>query len=120
MIRLSTILLLLAGACTAEPNRAEPFTLYRNSPVESSLRVQWAIFQARESDPDYNRNNCEMAARLLNANIAEFRRRQGEESPLKVGFWCEPGHFRVQGRAPVYFEAEFPTDVPQGQRVPAL
>ncbi len=120
-MKLSILVALLAGACSNQPTGAETFTLYRNSSLDSSLRLHWATFNARESDPSYNRNNCEMASRLLNANIQEFRKTQGEEGPPRVGFWCEVGAHTKEGTitVPSSFDAEFPTDVPSEKRVPA-
>jgi hypothetical protein len=117
-----TLVVLLAigvSSCSREPgDAAERFTLYRNSPIERSLRVEWASFNAHESDPNYNRNNCQMAARLLNANLAAYRLQNNEGAPGEVGFWCEPGAYSEKGAVPSAFEAAFPTDVPQANRVP--
>lgn len=115
MILLTAIL--LAG-CTEGSERAAQFTLYRNSSLDSSLRIHWGTFDARETDLSYNRNNCEMAARLLNANISAFRQANGEVAPGGVGFWCERGRYSKDGPVPARFDAEFPTDVPELKRVP--
>lgn len=118
MAKLIWIVAAALAGCNGE-KKAEPFTLYRNSSLDSSTRVHWGSFDARESDPAYNRNNCEMAARLLNANLAAFRKANGEEAPSSVGFWCERGSYSEEGTAPGRFDAEFPTDVPEAKRVPA-
>jgi hypothetical protein len=91
--------------------RAAPFTLYRNSVLDRSLRVHWATFDARESDASYNANNCMMAARLLNANVKALGREEANGPPAAVGFWCEPGRYSEKGRVPPGFDAAFPTDV---------
>lgn len=113
------ILMLLcfgASACERTAEEVPSFTLYRNSPADQSLRVHWGTFDARERDPNYNRNNCVMAARLLNANAkASDLIRAGEEINSKVGFWCEPGRYSEKGSVPSQFEAEFPTDTPEAR-----
>jgi hypothetical protein len=66
-----------AGCSRQEPNTA---TLYRNSPFAVGVRVHWATFNAAESDPSYNLNNCLMAARLLNANVTASAKAEGKGS----------------------------------------
>jgi hypothetical protein len=101
----------LASACTPQASHdAEKFTLYRNSFMDHSMRVHWATFDAAESDRNYNRNNCEMAARLLNANVAASARAEGKEPDASLGFWCEPGGYSEKGVVPSTFPAAFPTD----------
>ena len=48
--------------------RSVTYSLYRNSDLSRELRVHWASFDADDL-PGYNLSNCQMAARLLNANI---------------------------------------------------
>ena len=107
------VLVVAASACERRLEETPSFTLYRNSPTDQSLRVHWGTFDARDSDPNYNQNNCMMAARLLNANAnaSEFIR-GGKETTSHVGFWCEPGRYSKKGPVPSRFEAAFPTDVP--------
>lgn len=113
MIAMTTALATMAlAACNvSSESNAEKFTLYRNSLLDSSARVHWATFDADESDRNYNRNNCEMAARLLNANFAASARAEGKEPTPAVGFWCEPGGCSEKGTVPSTFPAAFPTDV---------
>lgn len=69
------------------------YTLYRNSPLDPSLRVHWATFDAADKGTgagDYNQANCSMAAELLNANVAKLNAGQ---HPAR--FWCEKGRFKV-------------------------
>ena len=108
----------IVAGCNSE-QKPEQFTLYRNSSLDPSVRIHWGTFDARESDLSYNRNNCEMAARLLNANVTAFREENGEEGPAGVGFWCERGSYAEDGSVPSSFDGEFPTDVPESKRVPA-
>ena len=100
-------LLLVLSACD---DRAQPFTLYRNSGVDPTLRIHFATFNANESARDYNLTNCQMASRLLNANIEELAKAENRKSPAGVGFWCEPGTFKSSGRVPLSFDAKYPTD----------
>jgi hypothetical protein len=100
----------LAGCNLASGGKAERFTLYRNSGLDTSVRVHWATFDANESDRNYNRNNCEMAARLLNANIDASARAEGSDGDPVVGFWCEPGGYSEKGAVPSSFPAAFPTE----------
>jgi len=85
------------------------FTLYRNSPFSHSMRVHWATFDAADGS-DYNRANCEMAARLLNANVDASAEKEGKPRDAAAGFWCEPGDFSEKGTVPSSFKSEFPTD----------
>jgi hypothetical protein len=101
---------LLAASCSDKP-RAGTYTLYRNSNFEPSLRVHWATFDADESGPTYNMNNCQMAARLLNANLDAATEQAGQARPKNFGFWCEPGEYVEKGDVPLGFPAEYPTDV---------
>lgn len=63
-------------------------TLYRSSQL-SSERVHWASFDADEADR-YNRENCELAARLLNRNLEALN---GGRAPMH--FWCEDGGYKA-------------------------
>jgi len=99
--------MLQACSSTSSP---QSYTLYRNSFFDSSLRVHWATFNASESDPGYNLDNCEMAARLLNANFKATAAAAGKLPTPGVGFWCEEGPFSEKGAVPAHFEAAYPTD----------
>jgi hypothetical protein len=89
---------------------AAVFTLYRNSPLDVSLRVHWATFDVKDTDPTYNQNNCMMAARLLNANVTATAEAKGKLRYRGVGFWCEPGTYKEKGGFPASFPESFPTD----------
>lgn len=100
-LELSALLLAASMAVQAqELDRDAGYTLYRNSGA-FGLRIHFASFDAAERD-DFNRLNCDMAARLLNANVREL------SGDIGAGFWCERGPFREDGRIPVSFDAEFP------------
>jgi hypothetical protein len=98
----------LAGCSQQQSNTV---TLYRNSPVAIGVRVHWATFNADESDPSFNLNNCLMAARLLNANVTASAKAEGKDRDNSVGFWCEAGSYREHGSIPSTFAEAFPTDV---------
>lgn len=92
----------------ADDSGAKIYTLYRNSSIANDMRIHVATFDANETDRFYNRNNCEMSARLRNANVKAF----DPDSDQKAGFWCEPGKFTEKGSTPFSFDSEFPTEIP--------
>ncbi|MBY6013590.1 hypothetical protein KUV75_01560 [Qipengyuania gaetbuli] len=114
---------LVAAGCSESPvqTEAEPlseaiseersvtYTLYRNSDLSRELRVHWASFDADDL-PGYNLSNCQMAARLLNANITQSAEADGKRPYQSVGFWCEEGKYREEGDVPLQFDSAFPTD----------
>lgn len=104
------VLLTVMGAlsgCT--DNKADPFTLYRNSPFDYSMRVHWATFDAKDKG-NYNMDNCLMAARLRNANVTASAKAEDKERDLAAGFWCENGPYKESGTVPTNFPEAFPTD----------
>lgn len=107
MKKLIIIAALVASGCS-DQNGASA-TLYRNSEIAPSMRVHFASFNAAEKAP-YNLNNCQMAARVLNANVAAMTKEAGRELDERLGFWCEPGQFREDGVTPLRFDSAFPTD----------
>lgn len=98
-------------ACSGGGRHSDTTTLYRNSALDPTIRIHWATFDADESDPAYNLNNCGMAARLLNANVAASAKAEGKERDPSVGFWCELGPYREEGSVPSQFYEAFPTGV---------
>lgn len=58
-------------------------TLYRNSFIDSTMRIHIATFDADVTIPTYNSENCQIAAKLF----------QGQ-SGVSVRYWCEPGRYR--------------------------
>lgn len=60
------------------------YTLYRSSLVPGVARIHVGTFDA-EDGADYNRENCDLAAALFNA-----------QDEIKTKFWCEAGRFRHQ------------------------
>ena len=82
-------------------------TMYRNGSLMPEIRLHFGTFDAAGEANDYNINNCQMTARVLNSNI----RAQTQSDEQSVGFWCEPGPYREEGISRQSFEAEFPTGV---------
>ena len=76
------LLLLLSPAYGHEVEVGEPITLYRNSLLDSAMRIHVATFNAK-SGYKYNWDNCIIAARL-------FQSQPG----IGTYFWCEPGRFK--------------------------
>ncbi len=72
------------------------------------MRLHFGSFDAEDESNDFNINNCQMTARLLNQNVVA---QSASDTVQKVGFWCEPGLYREDGMVPMGFDAEFPTDV---------
>lgn len=58
------------------------FTLYRTSPVDASMRLHVATFDAMENE-NYNRENCLLAANLFAA-----------QPGVRARYFCEKGRFR--------------------------
>jgi hypothetical protein len=57
------------------------FTLYRSSAFDQLARVHVGTFDAADGT-DYNRENCEQARQLFQA-----------QPGVKVRFWCEQGAY---------------------------
>lgn len=108
---LAVLVSLLLGGCNQTVSGSPTYALYRNSPLDRNLRVHWATFDVSDSQSEFNQSQCEMAARLLNANLIASTG-EGQKNPYPgVGFWCERGSYSAKGPAPTAFEAEYPTDV---------
>jgi hypothetical protein len=103
--------IMVVTACQDNPSPDYTSTLYRNSPLDHSMRIHWATFNEAENGGTYNRDNCEMAARLLNANVDASAEREGKPRDPAAGFWCEPGKYNEKGIVPSSFPSQFPTDV---------
>lgn len=104
-VALIVVSTMLAG-CNSN-SKAATYTLYRTSSIAPGARVHWATFDAGQSDPTYNLANCQMAARLLTANMKALN---GATYNPALGFWCEEGGYRESGGVPPAFGADFPTD----------
>lgn len=108
---MAPILIGLAVSSGCSDHSGSTVTFYRNSPFGPGLRVHWATFDATDSSPSYNLNNCLMAARLLNANMTASAQAEGKRRDSSIGFWCEQGGYRDGGTIPTNFPEAFPTDV---------
>ena len=73
----ASVVLLAVSACSDGVH-----TLYRNSVLDQNMRVHVATFDANDGDK-YNRENCEQAQQLFQA-----------QSGVKTKFWCEKGTFK--------------------------
>ena len=74
------IFLLGLSACG---DHSTNYTLYRNSRDYPQMRIHVGSFDAAYQDSDYNRENCNIAADLFQA-----------QRGVKVKYWCEKGDFR--------------------------
>lgn len=63
-------------------SNSDAFTLYRDSPLDPNMRIHISTFDSTDGET-YNRDNCELAAKL-------FQSQQG----VKSKFWCEKGGFK--------------------------
>lgn len=107
---------LIAG-CTSQgsADREGTVTLYRNSALSNDIRVHWATFDAADG-AQYNLGNCQMASRILNANLEASAMAEGKQPFPNVGFWCELGTYSETGGVPIKFDAEFPSDTTSPMR----
>ena len=81
----SMCLTILVTAATIEASAQESnvSTLYRNSVLDSEMRIHIATFDVDEVDPSYNSENCQIAAQLFQGQLG-----------VTVRYWCEPGRYR--------------------------
>jgi hypothetical protein len=111
MNRLAIVAALALTGCTqiVGTKQGGSVTLYRNSALDHSLRVHWATFDVSDG-VDYNLGNCQMAARLLNANMTASAVKLEQQRDAEIGFWCEVGKYKHDGTVPQSFREEYPTD----------
>jgi len=80
------VAVLIVSGCGNDRGSTDPgtaYTLYRNTVVEGTpQRVHMATFDADENE-DYNRENCQTAAELFQA-----------QPGVMVRYWCEKGRYR--------------------------
>ena len=74
--------LLGSAVCLASCSDGGTYTLYRDSPVSTAMRVHVASFNTSDGE-SYNKENCQLAEQL-------FQKQPG----VTVKFWCEKGTFR--------------------------
>ena len=110
----AAFILTVALMTTGCDDSTSSYTLYRNSGLSVALnkpvRIHVATFDADESNPTFNRNNCAMSSRLYNANIIALTPLSSTNPIQRVGFWCEAGKYNENGDVPASFSAAFPTD----------
>ena len=75
---------------TVVPDRAERefWTLYRNSPTDSTMRIHVASFDSTEAGSSeanyaYNQENCVAVSKSL-----------GKQLDIPASYWCERGRFK--------------------------
>ena len=78
-------------ACSPEGGRGttdDAYTLYRTSPVDSTLRIHVATFDSTEGYDDalYNRENCEYAREAFGKR-EDFRK-------ARIEYFCEKGLYK--------------------------
>ena len=71
----------MAAGCSL-PSEAGVFTLYRNSPIDATMRIHMATFDSKDGEA-YNRGNCDIAVDL-------FAKQPG----VTARYWCEKGRYR--------------------------
>jgi hypothetical protein len=69
---------LFLSGCT---DGQDAYTLYRANVLDRNMRVHMATFDAKDGAA-YNRENCEITARLFQA-----------QPGVTVAYWCEPGRY---------------------------
>src|SRR5690606_2831845 len=111
------LLAAIVGGCSPQGSvgRDRAVTLYRNSPLASEVRVHWATFDASDVS-NYNLGNCQMAARILNANLRASAEAEAKQPTPNVGFWCEVGAYSEEGGVPANFDSEYPSDTTSPMR----
>lgn len=95
----------------SQTDRNDIYTLYESPTSGTQHRNHVATFDAtigRENAPVPNRENCEIASLLFNANL---KAEAGGKRPQAAGFWCEPGRYSARGQIPTNFKGRFPLDL---------
>ena len=82
LVPLLAILMCASATVASGASENDVHTLYRNSLTDVNMRLHVATFDSADGD-SYNRENCELAAKLF------------ESQPgVKTKFWCEKGRFK--------------------------
>lgn len=108
-MRIFLFFVLALTGCSDGSEVTSSATLYRNSMLDPTMRVHFASFNAPDKAP-FNIDNCEMVARIMNANVDASAAKEGKPRNQSAGFWCERGNFSEEGSVPRGFESEFPSD----------
>ena len=102
---------LLASGCERPSDKRQVYTLYRNSPYSSTMRLHIATFDSDDLDTSgesANKYSCNFVSRIWNSNIVILNKKSGTDYQQTYGFWCEKGSFRNEGPVPSHFIARFP------------
>ena len=83
-VRLSAFIgiLIITAAVEASAEDRNIATLYRNSSIDTRMRIHVATFDADETNSRYNSENCQIAAELFES-----------QAGVVVRYWCEPGRY---------------------------
>jgi hypothetical protein len=79
----AAVMALLASVAGCSLSDSDTYTLYRTSVVLPDARLHVGTFDAADGGERYNRENCEQALELFQA-----------QPGIKTRFWCEKGRFR--------------------------
>lgn len=74
-------LVVLSASCST--SSGDVYTLYRNSPLDSTMRIHIATFDSKENGSTYNQEECMHVVEL-------YQRQPGVVSK----FWCEKGPYK--------------------------
>jgi len=99
----------LSGCSGGDEEAAEIYTLYRTGPNTPRARIRWATFESYRR-AERNKEDCEMTARIMTANMDAFAEKTGAPQFGQVDFWCEAGAYSTEGENPADYTAEFPSN----------
>jgi hypothetical protein len=77
---IALVLFLLLSGCNKP---SDTYTLYRNSPLDFSMRIHMATFDAEDNVKNYNQENCEIVKEAMI-----------DRPNITIRYWCEKGKFR--------------------------
>ena len=109
----------LTGVSACSEGAEEPdnvFTLYRTGANAPNARFQWATFESFRR-AEKNREDCEMTARIMNANMEAYSEKTGAPQYGEIGFWCGEGAFSTEGKNPGTYPSEYPSNTYISPRV---
>jgi len=81
MKKISVVIsLLIMSGCSQSDS--DFYTLYRNSPVDSKMRIHVSTFDSKDGN-DYNNENCQIGQKLFQ-----------NQPNVTVKYWCEKGRYK--------------------------
>lgn len=105
------------SACSGgDEEAANIYTLYRTGADAPRARFHWATFESHRR-AERNREDCEMTARIMTANMDAFSEKTGAPQYGEIAYWCEAGAYSTKGENPADYTAEFPSNTRIGPRV---